>query len=165
MKILKIGLLGFVSLLLLTTGCQPQSDTKTNDNKGSAHLVADTIFYPVRIKNIDPDDEWADNRLKNLNRAKLVDGIFNAVYAGKAIAYNYLTDVAYSIDEIKEMEQRDDFSRNNIVELEFREKWWYNTDHSVFSKEVLSVLVAYAVFEDDGTLRSLKAAFYIKPNH
>lgn len=143
----------------ILAGCTLENGTSARQ---SQNLVADTISYPVRIKNIDPNDEWADNRLKKLDRKKLVDDVFESVYSGKAIAYNYLTDEPFPIDEIKAMEQKDDFSRDNVVELEFKERWWYNKQTSAFEKEVISVLVAYAVFEDDGKLRSLKAAFYVK---
>jgi len=136
-------------------------DGATMDSK---YLIADTILYPVRIKNIDPSDEWATVRLKNLKNQKFVDDVFDAVYSGKATAFNYLSDEPMTIDAVKELEQRDDFKRDNVVELEFREAWWYNADKSVFKKKVLSILVAYAVFDDSGEMR-MKAAFYIKTNN
>jgi len=136
-------------------------DGATMDSK---YLIADTILYPVRIKNIDPSDEWAIVRLKNLKNQKFVDDVFDAVYSGKATAFNYLSDEPMTIDAVKELEQRDDFKRDNVVELEFREAWWYNADKSVFKKKVLSILVAYAVFDDSGEMR-MKAAFYIKTNN
>jgi hypothetical protein len=162
--IVKIG--SALIIILLLSGCDyaKQKDGGRNETFSSAHLMADTIFYPVRIKNIDPNDEWADSRLQKLNRKKLVDDIFSSVYDGKATAYHYLTDAPLSIDDIKELEQRDEFVRDNVVELEFRETWWFNATTAKFEKEIISILVAYAVFEDDGNLRGLKAAFYIKNN-
>ncbi|MFT3740232.1 MAG: hypothetical protein QM786_15915 [Breznakibacter sp.] len=150
--------------IAIVTSCTQKSDESNGkrSNSGNEYLVADTIFYPVRIKNINPDDEWADIRLKKLDRKKLVDQLFESVYSGQAIAYNYLTDSPIPIDEIKEMEQTENYSRDNVVELEFREKWWFAPNEPSFRKEVLSILVAYAAFEDDGSLRGLKAAFYIK---
>lgn len=147
--------------LLYLAACSSTAENKQL-KLDDASMVADTIFYPVRIKNIDPDDEWADNRLAKLNRKQLVDGIFDAVYAGTSIPYNYLTDAPMTIDDIKAMEEKDDFSRDNVIELEFREKWWYSADQSRFEKQILSVLVAYAVFDDEGNLRGMKAAFYVK---
>ena len=155
-----------IVILATTTisGCLPSGNGthEKHGARGQSHLVADTIFYPVRIKNISPDDEWADIRLKKLDRKKLVDQLFESVYSGHAVAYNYLSDTPIPIEDIKEMERSENYSRDNVIELEFREKWWFNPATSTFEKEVLSVLVAYAMFEDDGSLRGLKAAFYIK---
>lgn len=153
-----------VVLMMGISGCLPGGgDVKEkHGDMVQSHLVADTIFYPVRIKNISHDDEWADIRLKKLDRKKLVDQLFESVYSGHAVAYNYLSDTPIPVEDIKEMERSENYSRDNVIELEFREKWWFNPTTSTFEKEVLSVLVAYAMFEDDGSLRGLKAAFYIK---
>ena len=69
-------------------------ESKESADFTTQNLIADTIYYPVRIKNIDANDEWAAQRLKNLNHQKLVDDIFDAIYANKAQAFNYLTDVS-----------------------------------------------------------------------
>lgn len=148
-------------MTVLFAACQSNTgEVATMDSK---YLIADTISYPVRIKNIDPEDEWATVRLKNLKNQQFVNEVFEAVYSGKATAFNYLSDEPMTIDAVKELEQRDDFKRDNVVELEFREAWWYNADKSVFKKKVLSILVAYVVFDDSGETR-MKAAFYIKTN-
>lgn len=154
-----LATLGLMTVLF--AACQSNTgEVATMDSK---YLIADTISYPVRIKNIDPEDEWATVRLKNLKNQQFVDEVFEAVYSGKATAFNYLSDEPMTIDAVKELEQRDDFKRDNVVELEFREAWWYNADKSVFKKKVLSILVAYVVFDDSGETR-MKAAFYIKTN-
>lgn len=158
------NVLAIILLIAIVASCTPDGKQRQSASMDEKYLIADTIAYPVRIKNINPDDEWADVRLKKLNRKKLVDDIFKSIYDGKATAYNYLTDKAYQIQDIKEMEGRDDFTRDNVVELEFREIWWYNGDKSIFKKKVISILVAYAVFEEGGNLRSMKAGFYIKMN-
>ena len=129
----------------------------TNQN-----LIADTIYYPVRIKNIDSNDEWAAQRLKNLNRQKLVDDIFNAIYTDKAQAFNYLTDAQVDPKTIQEQETDGTIKRDDIVELEFRETWWYNADKSVIKKKVHSVLVAGALYDSNGEIRGMKALFYVK---
>lgn len=154
-----LATLGLMTVLF--AACQSNTgEVATMDSK---YLLADTISYPVRIKNIDPEDEWATVRLKNLKNQQFVNDVFEAVYSGKATAFNYLSDEPMTIDAVKELEQRDDFKRDNVVELEFREAWWYNADKSMFKKKVLSILVAYVVFDDSGETR-MKAAFYIKTN-
>lgn len=137
-------------------------DSKESADFTTQNLIADTIYYPVRIKNIDANDEWAAQRLKNLNHQKLVDDIFDAIYANKAQAFNYLTDARVDAKTIQEQETDGTIKRADIVELEFRETWWYNTDRSVFKKEVQSILVASALYDSDGSMRGMKALFYVK---
>lgn len=160
--ILTLIIAGFIILL---NSCNKQQSQNSTHKFSDGELIADTIFYPVRIKNIDKEDEWADVRLKKLNSKKLVDDIFASVYSGNATAYHYLTDETLSIDRIKELESSEAFTRENVIELEFREKWWYNNDKSLFKKEVLSILVAYAVMDDNKELPRLRAAFYVKMNN
>lgn len=152
--------IAFCSLTLIS--CNSTENPLSMD-LSDKFILADTISYPVRIKNIDPDDTWANVRLKHLDQRKLVDEIFESVYSGKTTPYHYLTDQPLTIAQLKELEQQPEFSRDNVVELEFREKWWYDPDQSIFRKKVMSVLVAYAVF-DNQDVRGLKAAFYFKTN-
>jgi hypothetical protein len=152
-------------IILSAIGCNNKPATNSTASGFTTNeLIADTIFYPVRIKNIDTTDVWADSRLKKLNSNRLVDDIFKSVYEGKSTAYNYLTDQPLTVEEVKNIESKEDFSRDKVVELEFREKWWYSPDRSVFKKEVLSILVAYAVYDEFGDFSRMKAAFYIKIN-
>lgn len=152
-------------LLLVIISCNNSKQESSNIEFSNTELIADTIFYPVKIRNIDSTDKWADTRLRKLDRKRLVDEIFSSIYSGKATAYNYLSNKPYSKSEIEALEQREGFNRDNVVELEFREKWWYNPDNSGFKKEVLSILVAYVVFDEFGDASRLKAAFYIKMNN
>ena len=153
------------TLILLITACSKQEKKSIDGNiLNNNHLIADTIIYPVRIKNLDTTDTWAYQRLQHLKHQKLVDGIFQSVYSGKSTAYTYLTNKPLTIEQLKELEISDTFSRNRVAELQFEEAWWFDPEQIIFKKQVLSVLIAYEVYNDDGSLRGLKAAFYIKTN-
>ncbi|MBN2164714.1 MAG: hypothetical protein JW717_00390 [Marinilabiliaceae bacterium] len=159
--------LKFLTALLILTfiwSCKQSTKNNTTTNNIDSALVADTIIYPVRIKNIDSDDQWAEIRLKNVNRKKIVNDIFEKVYSGDMTAYNYLSNEPISIEAIKTLEKTDDFNRENIIELEFREKWWFNADKSVFKKEIISILLAYVVYDEFNEFSRMKAAFYVKMN-
>ena len=157
-----VGLL-IITSVILGVGCSTAD--KQNDNSyivNDKDIIADTIYYPVRIKNISTEDEWATKRLANLNRPKLVEDIFNAIYSNKAQAYNYLTNAPIDAASIREQENDGLIKRDDVIELEFRETWWYNADKSVFKKEVHSVLVAGALYDSNGEFRGMKALFYVK---
>ncbi len=127
-------------------------------------MLADTISYPVVIKNPDPSDTWTTECLAPLDRKKLVDAVFDAVYSNKARAYNYFSNKPMSEKEIKALEATEEFSRDNVGKLQFWESWYFDEKEQIFTKKVHKILVAYEVFTDDGVLRNYKAAFYIKLN-
>jgi hypothetical protein len=158
-------ILSLITLALLIAACsKPEKKSTGNDAISDNFLIADTIIYPVRIKNLDTTDTWADQRLQHLKHQKLIDGIFQSVYSGKNTAYTYLSNAPVSIEQLKELEEGETFSRNRVAELQFEEAWWFDSEQSIFKKQVLSVLIAYEVYNEDGSLRGLKAAFYIKTN-
>lgn len=146
----------------IITACTQPSSVEGRMTLSPQAMVADTIYYPVRIKNLNPEDEWASERIKKLDRKKLVDDIFEAVYSGKATAYNYLTDAPIDANHLKQQENEGELNRDEVAELEFRETWWYDADGNLFEKKVQSILVASALYDSDGSLRGMKALFYVK---
>ncbi len=157
--------------LLLTTGCINKEKSE-NDNKSFAisgvlsdeALLADTITYPVTIFNFDPTDDWSEQRLRNVQRQKLVEEVFNAIYSKTLTVYHYYSDEPLSINDIRELEASPDFSRDRIEEIQFVETWHFSPELKQFQKKVHSIVLAYALYNDDGSRRGLKAAFRIKLN-
>lgn len=127
-------------------------------------MLADTISYPVVIKNPDSTDTWTDDCLQPLDRIKLTDMVFEAIYNNRAQAYSYLDNKPLSINYIKELEQQKNYSRDKIAKLQFWESWYFDEKQQIFTKKVHKVLVAYEALTEDGELRNYRAAFYIKLN-
>ncbi|MCL2073600.1 MAG: hypothetical protein FWH18_06755 [Marinilabiliaceae bacterium] len=126
------------------------------------NLIADSIIYSVMIVNTDEYDSWSSFRLRNMNQIKIVSEIFDKIYAGEIIAYEYHENRPLSIDEVKQLENRSDFSRELIEEIMFEESWFYSPETNTFHKEVYSLVFAYATYTDDGVRKdALKAAFKI----
>jgi hypothetical protein len=157
--------------LLLTVGCVKKSEPTSVKSEptstiplGSEALLADTIIYPVTIFNYDPQDDWAEHRLHKVQRTKFVEEIFDAIYAGKLDVYHYYTGELLSIEDIKNLEKMPDFSRDRIEEIQFDETWHFSLSSKQFQKEVHSIVLAYALYTDEGERRGLKAAFRIKLN-
>lgn len=161
-----------LSLILILIGaCQekpkPRDGKYTGIQKLTADmetLIADTIIYPVTIINFDPTDDWSEYRLKGVQQKKMVDDIFNAVYSGQLIAYHYYTDEPLTLVELKQLEASPDFSRDKIEEIQFTETWHFSAQDKQFQKEVHSMVLAYALYDEYGNRRGLKAAFRIKLN-
>jgi len=126
-------------------------------------LVADTILHSVTIVNSDPNDEWTGFRLRNVNQESFINEIFDKVYAGKLIAYDYHKNTPLTIDDVKKIEKMPDFSRAHIEEIMFEESWFYSTENNRFYKEVYSIVLAYAIYTEEGIRKeNLKAVFKIK---
>jgi hypothetical protein len=149
--------------LIIVSCSQPTEKADTNSpTKIPGVMLADTISYPVVIKNPDSTDTWTDDCLRPLNRAKLADMVFEAIYNNKAQAYSYLADKPLSVSYIKELEQQDEYSRDKVGKLQFWESWYFDEKKQVFTKKVHKILVAYEALTESGELRNYRAAFYIK---
>ncbi len=127
-------------------------------------IIADTIIYSVKIYNAHPEDEWESWKLRNMNRFEFINEVFNRVYSGEIKAYDYFNDVLLTIDNIKKIEQEADYSRAKIEELQFEEIWFFSGDKKHFHKEVLSIVLAYGVYNEYGVHLGLKPVFKVKLN-
>ncbi|ASB48380.1 hypothetical protein [Alkalitalea saponilacus] len=128
------------------------------------HIIADTIIYSVEITNTDPMDEWAEYRLRNVQHQKLINSIFENVYTGKTIAFDYFTEQQLTISDVEALEKDAEFSRENIEEIQFEEIWLFDENNQTFHKQVLSMVLAYGIYSDEGTYLGRKPAFRVSVN-
>jgi hypothetical protein len=127
-------------------------------------VIADTITYDVIIKNTVKVDPMTDEFLRYLDKTNLIDKVFASIYSGKLIATDYFSGNPLSITEIKVMESEEEYSRESIGKIQFAEVWYFNAEHSVFKKKVISMVLGIEQFNDDGTLRGYKPLFRIYMN-
>lgn len=164
-KIKSIGHIALTAMcifLALQSCTQPNNTGSSSANDISGELLADTIIYSVVINNLDPTDEWTEECLSQLDRKKMVDMLFESVYSGKVQAFDYITDQEMSISDVKAIENQADFSRDRVGKLQFWESWHYDANNVVMTKNVMSILVAFEITNQEGELLGYKAAFYIK---
>ncbi len=155
--------IGAMCFFLSFQACkQSPSSSKQNNIATPGICVADTIIYPVLIKNTDPYDTWTEHCLSKLDRAKFVDQLFDAVYSNNAKAYSYNNHQQLSVSEVKAIEAQDDFSREKVAKLQFWETWHFDEQQLIMTKKVHAVLLAYEYLSSDGELLGYKAAFYVK---
>ncbi|WP_430810307.1 MULTISPECIES: hypothetical protein [unclassified Carboxylicivirga] len=127
--------------------------------------IADTIIYPVLIKNANPNDSWTEHCLSRLEREKFTDQLFEAVYSEKATAYSYNTHEPLTLTEVRNIEQQAEFTRDKVAKLQFWETWRFDEQSLRMTKKVHAILLAYEIFTEEGELRGYKAAFYVKLPH
>jgi len=160
----------FILIILSIIAC---SNKETSENKVSeihqitslsGMLAADTIIYDVIIRNPNPDDSWTESCLRGFKRMELIDSIFALIYKGQAEALDFDTHLPMKIKDIKQLENSKDFSRDRIGKIQFKEKWFFNTRELTFTKEIISMVLGYEVYDDSGELRGYKPAFIINFN-
>ncbi len=133
----------------------------------NAILIADSIIYSVYIKNPDSTDKWTEYCLRNMNRQKLLDLIFNNIYNGKLTAYSYRDwiynqKVAITPDSIRHWEKL--IGKQRIGKIEFVERWYYDPKSDVFIKQVLEITLGYELYNDNGQVKGYAPVFKISFN-
>lgn len=162
-KVKKIYLLFAVAIFL--GSCKDTSKpivVSASDEPLNGTIIAEPVIYDMVIKNVNPDDEWAEECLMNLDREKLVSIIFDAVYNEQLMPYDYFTDEPIKLSELKTLEK--DYPREIIGKLQFEEEWAFDEASLQLRKKVNSLLLAYELYNSAGEVRGYKPAFYVRLN-
>lgn len=159
------------AIVLMTgvfSGCKDtlerkEGTTLSTDSIPSQYVsIADSINYGVIIKNRDGSDNWQKKWLQSFERKAFVDFLFEAVYEGRLQPYDYFSGEPISIKEVRELESKQEFTRSRIGKIQFKERWYFDTEHLQMVKQVSAVMLAYEVYRDDGSFRGYKPAFLVK---
>lgn len=184
MKILKIIiLLNFIFIVsVFLISCEgPKTDTDigtadstvTAEDKGitimsgvdivsdNAAILADTVIYDVIIKNPDPEDEWTEKCLKNIDRRGFIETIFNAIYEKNLTAYDYINDTPYTIEEVKELEKSEGYTREKIGKVQFTEEWYFDKEKLKMFKRVRSIILGYENLDENNDVKYYTALFKV----
>ena len=155
--------ISFSIFALLISGCnQPAPEAKKVDIETETKYtaIADTIITDVVIKNPD-QDEWTDYTLRNLNKEPFVDELFELVYSEKLTPYNFFSDTPMTIDEVKEIEKEDGYSRDKIGKVQFEEAWHFDSENQQMIKKVHSIMLAYELYDAKGDIKGYKPVFKV----
>jgi len=120
------------------------------------------IIYDTFVVNRDSTDSWGNECLSKFSRKKLIDKVFEAVSDGKVTPYDYFTGERIAPKQIKRMETDNVFSRKNISKIQFEENWIWNNEKNEMYKQVISMTIAYEVFDNEGKSRGQKPIFKLK---
>lgn len=169
-KVIKVNLFNLIASLFIicitSTNCTNTKEKHIiiNDNISTATQIADTIIYDVLLQSPDPDDEWINYTLKNVKTHELVDFVFEAVYEKKAEAFHYYTNEKFSIEEVKQIEEDPEFSRDKIAKVQFVEEWLLDEENMNMYKRIHSIMLGYVVKDEEGNIRGYKPTFRIYLN-
>jgi hypothetical protein len=153
-----ISLKQFILLLIVITA---EACHYSEKGKLPSGELLGKIIYDTSIINRDSTDSWASECLSEFNRKALIEKIFEEIYNGKLIPYDYFTAEKISPDKIKTMEAEKVFSRKDISKIRFEEKWIWDDERVEMRKQVNSITLSYDVFDNVGKLRGQKPIFKI----
>jgi hypothetical protein len=149
------------SLFIITAVVVALLVSCTKNCKQKGEVIADTITYEVIVQNPDPDDQWMTQCLKSFKQHSFIEEVFSQVYAGKIKAYDFFTKKPLNSGDVKKIETEPGYSRDNIGKIQFTERWYFDSSSQKFQKEVLSLVLGYSVYDQDGRLRGYKPVFKI----
>jgi hypothetical protein len=150
----------------LLASCRPESPRAANKaaitaDSSTGFLVADTIIYDVMIRNPDPDDLWKTKCLQGLDRQAFIDHVFRMLYEEQAIAYDFETREKITPAMLKNLES-DGFNRDHIGMIQFTEAWYLDPAENRMTKNVLSLVLGYDYYTDEGELFGHKPLFRVE---
>lgn len=129
------------------TACKQADQGKEQDKEPAtitgSLLVADDIIYDVIIKPPVEDDLWEQEKLMGYNGAAMINDLFDGIYSGEIKAFDYITGKPMSASDIKKIEKREGFERENIGKIQFTEKWNYDPVTNNFEKKINSIIFGY----------------------
>jgi len=164
----------FMACILLFCSCKPQQPAAQEDSK--AMVLAENFRSESSISVSKEDEIW----IGSFDNMRLVDAVFDAIYGGKVIPYDLLNN-PLSLDEIKALEHSIDtayienfetgeieeavienqLDRNDIIKIFLREDWVFNEDVFSMKKDVISMTLTTAKFDNDGNMIGYQALFTV----
>lgn len=141
-------------IFLVAASCHNSDKDKLTSGESFGNII-----YETNIINRDSTDLWADECLSKFDRKALIDKIFDDVFEGKITPYDYFTGEKIPPEKIRKMETEREFSRNNISKIRFEERWIWDKEKVEMQKQMLSMTIAYEVYDNTGKSRGQKPIF------
>ncbi len=144
-------LIGIIALALFIACNQP----KTEDNQTTFGKITSDSYLVAQ----DSTDSWGQECLADFKRNALIEEVFTLVYAGKLAPIDYFTGEPIKISSLKQMEAEKIFTRKDITKIQFEESWGWNKTTNAFQKQIISMTLAYEVYNVEGKSRGQKPIF------
>ncbi len=161
---LKIKKAIFASILISFIACNNEKQVKyivKDSDSLSYNTYADSIVYDVIVKVTDREDSWQQECLRTMKNDALLDTLFQSIYNQELVAYSFETKQALSVEDVKQIETREGYSRNIIGKYQFKEKWLYDSSAKRMIKKVQSITFGYETKMEDGTVKGYLPLFIV----
>ncbi len=129
------------------------------DIPAGAVLIATDIVTEVIIKPDPEGDPWDLEKVAGYQGEALVTNIFNRIYDGTLIVFDYHSGEPLSADDVKIIEKEFSNDRTRIGKLSFTEDWYYDPSTNSLHKKARSVTFGYELYNNLGKVYAYRAAF------
>lgn len=164
---MKYKLIIVLAICIAFASCKNDGNSKLAQSnraplpKGSI-IIADSIIYDVVIRAIDTSDTWESERLKTFKQDVYIDNIFDQIYKGELIAYDFYSGQKLSVKDVKDIEKSEGYSRSKVSKVQFNEQWVIDS-LGVLNKHINSMTLGLESYSHQGTFTGHKALFKIYP--
>ena len=164
----------YLAALLFLCSCESQQPTAQEEAEGV--VLAENFRSESSISVPKEDEIW----IGSFDNMRLVDAVFDAIYEGRVVAYDLLNnpmsqaeikELEHSIDtafienfetgEIEEAIITNELDRTDIVKIFLREDWIFNEEEFSMDKDVVSMTLTTAKFDNDGNMMGYQALFTV----
>ncbi|MCG8411366.1 MAG: hypothetical protein MI739_08780 [Bacteroidales bacterium] len=163
MKSIIYIVLGFlITIVLCECKNEPKKITQNSQKitDTTFKTIADTIISDIVIKNPN-NDNWTAYCLRNLQKDSFINDLFDLVYSKKITPYDFFTGEKMSVRDIKKLERKNDYKREDCAKIQFEENWKFDKENQKMIKEVISIMVAYQFYDSKGNVKGYKPIFKV----
>lgn len=163
----KIGILLFgVAMAITSCNNGKTSAVKLSEKSAvpdSALVLTDNLIYGIAThasENVDSSELLEFNKFL---QGKLIDYIFEEIYGGRLKAYDFLSEKELTVNEVKDIEKAEGFTRSKVGKVQFNEQWLIDKN-GVLLKRVNSMTLGIEHYSKQGTFLNYNALFTIRFN-
>jgi len=136
-----------------------QKEPAPEASSAESVLIASDIVTDIIIRPDPEGDPWEADKVAGYRGDIMIKNIFDQIYDGSLVVYDYHTGKAMSEKDVKDIEREYDNDRSKIGKLSFTEDWYYNLSANSVTKITKSVVFGYELYNNDGRVYGYKAAF------
>lgn len=131
----------------------------TETSPEGAVLIAHDIVTEVIIRPDPEGDPWEVEKVSGYKGDIMVNTIFDRIYNGSLIVYDYHSGEVMPADDVKKIEREFNNDRSKIGKLSFTEDWFYFPATNRVEKHAKSVVFGFELYNNNGKVYAYKAAF------
>ncbi|MBL7893077.1 MAG: hypothetical protein JNL63_10630 [Bacteroidia bacterium] len=183
--------------------CKEESKPETaaiNTNPTTTTIITDTATpAPPNMKqwaeqvessiNLSVPEDWApedwNNVFRNIDHKSIYADVIDAVLSGKQTAFNFFTNAAFTLDQVKAILEKkvtvlnkdslaknaetriiyENIGPNTISLMRVREKVWFDKDNFKLERKPTALILYVNHYSEDGTFVGYQPLFYVKLNN
>lgn len=162
MKKLIIGLAVSVLIIESCTNNRPVNPVSSaTSTPKEAVVLIDSLVYSIATFQSENSDSLENEAFNLFLKEKLINYVFDQLYAGKIKAYDFLSNKELTIKEIKNIEKTEGYSRSKVGKIQFNEQWYVAKDGAI-NKRINSMTLGLEHYSNQGNFINYTALFKVK---